>query len=414
MDNVTHTLVGVTLAHATTQTRFGRKFVPEGVNPRAVLWTSVIASNLPDLDFLVRFIPDPNPKLLYLLHHRGPTHTFIAVPLMALLCAWIGTWWAKLPLRGGGWRALLPLAGLAALLHIAADFWNDYGVHPLSPFSNRWYYGDFIFIIEPLLWLSMLPLAFDQARTRLGRVGSAAFGALIVGLAWTARTFVPWPVAVLITLYALVFAFLQRRIGGVGPALFGIALTLSGFAVSSTLARSEVSRRFAAEVPEERLVDFSLSPLPSNPFCWRVISASAEPASGANEPYIARIGAMSLWPSAVAAERCGFALGAERTAPMRPLSGFINGPSLYWIGEFRGNVAELRELASRNCLIDAHLGFLRDPFWMVSQDFVVLGDLRYDREEGVGFSEAAVPRDVGPEACSRILPRWDKPLFRNW
>ncbi len=46
------------------------------------------------------------------------------------------------------------------LLHIAMDFTNNYGVHPFWPVDNRWFYGDSVFIIEPLFWAACAPLAF--------------------------------------------------------------------------------------------------------------------------------------------------------------------------------------------------------------------------------------------------------------
>ena len=41
------------------------------------------------------------------------------------------------------------------LSHVALDLLNNYGVRLLMPFSNRWFYGDAVFIIDPWLWLTL-------------------------------------------------------------------------------------------------------------------------------------------------------------------------------------------------------------------------------------------------------------------
>ena len=71
---------------------------------------------------------------------------------------------------------------MTPLLHIGMDFTNNYGVHPFWPLSNRWFYGDAVFIAEPLLWAACAPLAFTF-RTTLARLIVAAILAIGVGLA---------------------------------------------------------------------------------------------------------------------------------------------------------------------------------------------------------------------------------------
>ena len=53
---------------------------------------------------------------------------------------------------------------LTSLLHIGMDFMNNYGVHPFWPVDSRWWYGDSVFIIEPLLWAACAPLASCSER----------------------------------------------------------------------------------------------------------------------------------------------------------------------------------------------------------------------------------------------------------
>jgi inner membrane protein len=50
-------------------------------------------------------------------------------------------------------RRLLFLSFAAILSHPALDTLNTYGVRWLMPFSDRWLYGDALFIVDPWLWL---------------------------------------------------------------------------------------------------------------------------------------------------------------------------------------------------------------------------------------------------------------------
>jgi inner membrane protein len=60
-------------------------------------------------------------------------------------------------LRPGKERArlggLLLLAYLATWLHVFLDFLNTYGVRLLMPFSERWFYGDALYIVEPIMYV---------------------------------------------------------------------------------------------------------------------------------------------------------------------------------------------------------------------------------------------------------------------
>lgn len=113
----------------------------------------MIAANLPDVDVLV-FASD----LPAVAFRRGWTHGILAQTLLpiALTAAMIGV--ARVfpsraddqPVRT---RGLLLLSYVGVLSHVALDLLNNYGVRLLMPFSNRWFYGDAVFIVDPWLWL---------------------------------------------------------------------------------------------------------------------------------------------------------------------------------------------------------------------------------------------------------------------
>jgi inner membrane protein len=48
---------------------------------------------------------------------------------------------------------LLQAATIGVLSHPALDWLNTYGIRLLMPFSDTWFHGDSVFIIDPYLWL---------------------------------------------------------------------------------------------------------------------------------------------------------------------------------------------------------------------------------------------------------------------
>jgi len=177
-----------------------------GLNRKTALatLTLTLAAEAPDLDVLGRF---GGPAFGF-AHHRGFTHSFLGVPLDAVVV--VGFVYLIWRLRGRNlkdpnlpprWGLLFLYACLAGLSHILLDFTNNYGVRPFWPFSEKWYSWDIVFIFEPVLFgillLGLIVPSFfsliDQeigARPRGPRGRIAATLALLgVVLLWGLRDF---------------------------------------------------------------------------------------------------------------------------------------------------------------------------------------------------------------------------------
>ena len=72
---------------------------------------------------------------------------------------------------------LLLLSYLGVLLHVFMDFLNSYGVRLLMPFSERWFYGDALYIVDP--WLYRLVGASWLARRPARRRGASRAAARV-------------------------------------------------------------------------------------------------------------------------------------------------------------------------------------------------------------------------------------------
>lgn len=168
-----------------------------GLNRKTALATATLtlAAEAADLDVVSRL----GGSAFALNHHRGFTHSFLGVPIVAAaVVAFVyGIWrlrgrktrFPNLPPR---WGLLYGYACLAGLSHILLDYTNSYGVRPFWPFSERWYSWDIVFIYEPVILVALIlglivPLLFSlinqEISSRRNRKEEAMAGRLAAWLA---------------------------------------------------------------------------------------------------------------------------------------------------------------------------------------------------------------------------------------
>ena len=126
-----------------------------GLNKRTALATStlVIANNLPDIDVGVFAT-----STLAMSFRRGWTHGVLAqltlpIALTGAMLLYDRYRKKASPEDRVDARQILLLSYLGVLLHVFMDFTNSYGVRLLMPFSERWFYGDALYIVDPWLYL---------------------------------------------------------------------------------------------------------------------------------------------------------------------------------------------------------------------------------------------------------------------
>lgn len=391
MDNITHGLFGYALARALPAARHDADR-----QRRVAVWASVLGSNAPDLDLVAQWFAS-DPKLNYLLQHRGHTHTLLwALPLGALvggLCALGHRMW-----RPAQWSAAAAVGALAALLHIGFDALNNYGVHPFAPFDGHWYYGDAVFIVEPLLWIAMLPLPALAGLTRAGR----GLGWLLTGLLTALLLVAPMPSmpgAALVGVLALALGVSWRcRPTGRATLCIVAGLLLAQFGASHAAAKT-ARAGLATAFPTERVLDLIRSPHPGNPLCWSALAVTLDDA----RTYRVRRGHVGLWPALWTGSECTWGHDDDRTAPT-----VADGPQpsaqLALSSAFVAPASELRALSDANCRARAALHFMRAPFWTGTGPGALIGDMRFDNEPAAGFSE--LPLDG---QCPESLPPWVPP-----
>lgn len=182
MDNLCHTLAGAAFAEAglKRRTRFGSAAL-------------MIAANVADVDVLAFASSTPAVAL-----RRGWTHGILADALLPVLLTGafvlLDQW---RPRHADGQRcrplALLGLCYLGVITHVGMDWLNNYGVRLLMPFSERWFYGDVLFIVDPWLWLTFAAGVFAARRFRsaapaiVAIMAAAAYILVMTASAFAAR-----------------------------------------------------------------------------------------------------------------------------------------------------------------------------------------------------------------------------------
>lgn len=170
MDNITHTLVGATLAKA-------------GLEKRTALGaaTLMIAANFPDIDVISL------PLGGGVNFRRGATHGFLALAILPFVLAVLMWFWSKRTASRPGYagppadfRQLVIISAIGIATHPTLDFMNEYGMRWLMPFKDQWFYADGLYIVD--VWI-MLGLALSLLATRVlrsERPARAALAALVL------------------------------------------------------------------------------------------------------------------------------------------------------------------------------------------------------------------------------------------
>lgn len=272
MDPVTHTLVGASLA----ETRLGR--LSAFAAP-----TLILGANAPDLDAVTMVID----RDLSLGFRRGWTHGVLALAvlpilltgLICLLDRCIARWRGTAPRARPG--RLLLLAYIAVASHPALDWLNTYGVRFLMPFDGRWFYGDALFILDPLVWL-LAGAAVVAANSR-STGGMAAWLALGLVMTLLLALLGSVPSGIWLLWLAGLAGIAAVRAQGISPPrnrrLATVALLVTATYMLAMAGASRLAARQAADWLTARgsaFEEIMAGPLPARPFVRDVVVADAE------------------------------------------------------------------------------------------------------------------------------------------
>ncbi len=356
MDNLTHSLVGLTAAKAGL----------ERLSPGATA-LSIIAANLPDVDIAILLTGD---RWTYLQHHRGITHAIVGVATLAFLLPLIvhgvDRLWARFRNRTHTTklRGLLIVSLLVSATHPLLDWTNNYGMRFFLPWSQKWYYGDLVFIVDPYIWLLL---------------GGASF-------LLTATTNVKKAVWAVLGIVTTVLVLVGSQRAGFPPPFFFRTFWIAGLATLILMSVFGVRRRFG-----NKLAIIALMIVPAY---WSFLAYAHSKAVAAaqfmaaqivtpNGEKVSRLAAMPTLASPLHWE-CVFETDrATYRFRLRLLSDNFPSSRVVRYEKPTGDLAKVMETVSRERPAQVFLGFARFPVAQltdpdcVTQTLVQIADLRY-------------------------------------
>jgi len=373
MDNLTHSLVGLAAAKAGL----------EKLSPGATV-LCLLAANSPDADILTLV----GGRWTYLQNHRGITHSIVgtialalALPLVFHGCAWLIARFRKRK-PATRLRGLMIASILVTATHPLLDWTNNYGVRFLLPWNSRWFYGDLVFIMDPVFWLVLGGAVFlVAARTRIQLVG--------------------WILIAAVSSLLVFFGPVGR--GGLANALPLRIIWITALVGLVILYTREVGPRWGAKLPRVALaiiVVYIAGLFAVHAFALRRLSAvAAELTRTSNERPVA----MAAMPTLANPLRWLCIVETETSAYRFELT--LSGtPKLARLVRFQKPTAVSSPLVSHaeaDYRAQVFLGFARFPVLQVadpnctSQTLVQFADLRYTEPGSNGTFSLEVPVECG-------------------
>ena len=274
MDNLTHSLVGLTAAKA------GLERLSPGMTTLCL-----VAANAPDVDIIVLAFGD---RWAFLQHHRGITHSIVGVIGLALLAPLVvhlvDRVWSRIKHRPHKTKlkGLMLASFIVSATHPLLDWTNSYGIRLLLPWSPKWSYGDLVFIVDPFLWLVLGGAAFLlTTRTRFLKFvwGGLAAGLTFLVVASPRSSGLPnprliallWIVALVVLIVLFVKDARERWGSRIAFGAFAVVLCywcLLAFAHSRAIQRGNEAATRVAHSNGEVVARLAAMPRLANPFRW--------------------------------------------------------------------------------------------------------------------------------------------------
>jgi len=374
MDNLTHSLVGLTAAKAGL----------ERLSPGATA-LCVLAANSPDVDIVVLLFQG---RWGYLHHHRGITHSLVGTAVLALALPLVFYLGDRIVAqirkceRQARLSGLLLVSILTTATHPLLDWSNNYGIRFLLPWNARWSYGDFTFVVDPFIWMALGTVAFLMTAKTKARL-------------------IYWLVIALVPSFLIL-----SRLASSGGSLNGVLLPLLWIVVlivSVTLYRLGFGERVGPKTAMAALMAvmiYGAGLFVAHALALRQANAQAVAIANSHSERIIKLAAMATaanpngWVCVMKTDRATYRFDLSLLGGHSASSAFIRYENL------GGVEAETVGEAERDYRAQAFLGFARFPVMRVvgedciTQTLVQFADLRYTEPgNGRGTFSLDVPVD---------------------
>lgn len=280
MDNLAHALVGAAIGRAA-----GGDDVP------AAGWIGAVAANAPDWsEPVIGMRPGRGNAAFYMLH-RGITHSFLGAALETVIIT-LAVWGIfalaqrRAPRRRVNPVLLLLVVFLAVASHLYMDWQGSYGLRPFLPWSGRWYYGDWVAIVDPVYWLvALVALAWGAERHWRDLTPFVLIAGIVLWLVLTFDGVAPWLRVTCVGLTLLgALGWMQTWFGWArrrhAAALALVVLSLYTAAQAAASVPVKAAARRAALHRFGTGADWAALTTVGYPFTWTTIVASPDTVAG--------------------------------------------------------------------------------------------------------------------------------------
>lgn len=138
MDTITHGLIGTLGSRTGYYQKFGK----------IATYSFLLGSIFPDIDVIVSiFGPD-----FTMRHHRGITHSILAVPFFSILVTLITGYFFK----SREYKKIYTMVLAGMYSHILFDLITSYGTVAFDPLSMKRFNWNLVFILDPFITLSVI------------------------------------------------------------------------------------------------------------------------------------------------------------------------------------------------------------------------------------------------------------------
>lgn len=149
MDQATHLISGIIQG----------KYFEKKTEFKRILWLCVIGALIPDID-IVAYLVD---KREYLIHHRALSHSLITTLFWTVFICFL--LYGRSFMRVKVFKHVIIASFFSLLGHLYLDLFTSYGTALLSPFSDKRFSLDALFIVDPIYW-ALLFSAFFISKLR--------------------------------------------------------------------------------------------------------------------------------------------------------------------------------------------------------------------------------------------------------
>jgi inner membrane protein len=173
---------------------------------------------------------------------------------------------------------LLLVSAIGLFSHVLMDFPNNYGIRLWLPFSNQWSYGDFVFVVDPWLFLILAGALFLSGKRGMQTILLWAIAGIILTLLILLFPYARLGVKVVWLILIGALAALRHRLKNISSQRYArLALALAALYYGIMFGfKWRAAKLLADALRPAEVIAQVVTPMPGNIFQWAVFRETGE------------------------------------------------------------------------------------------------------------------------------------------